>query len=76
MVLTRTNLRTHRVSQPLHLILPLWVMLVQCEGWGGADDSAMAEGVEPAGKPARLDEGVAPGSGGVVVAPTDAFCKI
>ena len=42
-------------------------------GLGGADDSAMAEGVEPAGQSAELDEGVAPGSGGVVVAPAR-FC--
>ena len=34
MVLTRTNLRMHRVGQPIHLILPLWAMLARCEGWG------------------------------------------
>ena len=33
-ILTRTYLRIRRVSQPLHLILPLWAMLAQCEGWG------------------------------------------
>ena len=44
-------------------------------GLGRADDSAMAEGVVPAGQSAGLDEGVAPGSGGAVVAPTDGFAK-
>ena len=44
-------------------------------GLGGADDSAMAEGVEPAGQSAGLDEGVAPGSGGAVVAPAKGFAK-
>ena len=33
-------------------------------GLRGADDSAMAERVEPAGELAGLDDGVAPGSGG------------
>ena len=42
-------------------------------GLRGADDSAMAEGVEPTGELAGLDQGVAPGSGGAVVAPTDDF---
>ena len=44
-------------------------------GLGGADDSAMAEGVEPAGQSAGLDEGVALGSGGAVVAPAEVFAK-
>ena len=44
-------------------------------GLGGADDSAMAEGVEPAGVPTGLDEGVASGSGGAVVAPADGLAK-
>ena len=44
-------------------------------GLGGADDSAMAEGVKPAGQPAGLDEGVAPRSGGPVVAPAEGFAK-
>ena len=34
---------------------------IRVQGLGGADDSAMAVGVEPAGVPAGLDEGVAPG---------------
>ena len=44
-------------------------------GLRGAEDSAMAEGVERAGKSAGLDEGVAPGSGGAVVASADGFAK-
>ena len=46
-------------------------------GLGGADDSAMAEGLEPAGQSAGLDEGVAPGSGlgGAVVAPADGLAR-
>ena len=44
-------------------------------GLGGAEDSAMAEGVEPAGQPAGVDEGVAPGSGGAEVASADGFAK-
>ena len=44
-------------------------------GLGGADDSAMAEGVEPAGQPTGLDEGVAPGSRGAVVAPADGLAR-
>ena len=44
-------------------------------GLGGSDDSAMAEGLEPAGKPAGLDDGVSPGSAGAVVAPADGFAK-
>ena len=42
---------------------------------GGADDSAMAERVEPAGHSAGLDEGVAPGSGRAEVASADGFAK-
>ena len=34
------------------------------QGLGGADDSAMPEGVAPAGQSAGLDKGVASGSGG------------
>ena len=44
-------------------------------GLGGADDSAMAEGVEPADQSAGVDEGVAPGSGAAVVAPAEGFAK-
>ena len=44
-------------------------------GLGGAEDSAMAEGVELAGHSAGLDEGVAPGSGGVEVASAHGFAK-
>ena len=44
-------------------------------GLGGAEDSAMAEGVELAGHSAWLDEGVAPGSGGAEVASADGFAK-
>ena len=44
-------------------------------GLGGADDAAMAEGVEPAGQSAGLDEGVAPGSGGAEVTSADGFCE-
>ena len=40
-------------------------------GLGGAEDSAMAEGVEPVGHSAGLDEGVAPGSRGAEVASAD-----
>ena len=36
-------------------------------GLGEAEDSAMVEGVEPAGRSAGLDEGEAPGSGGAGV---------
>ena len=35
----------------------------------------MAEGVEPAGQSAELDEGAAPGSRGAVVAPADGFAR-
>ena len=45
-------------------------------GLGGADDSAMAERVEPAGHSAGLDEGVAPGSGGAEVASADGYAHI
>ena len=45
-------------------------------GLGGADDSAMAEGVVPAGQSTGLDEGVAPGLGGAVVAPAEGFAKL
>ena len=45
------------------------------QGLGGADDSAMVEGLEPAGKPAGLDDGVSPGSAGALVAPADGFAK-
>ena len=44
-------------------------------GFGGAEDSAMAEGVEPAGHSEGLDEGVASGSGGAEVASADGFAK-
>ena len=44
-------------------------------GLGGAEDSAMAEGVEPAGQSVGPDEGVAPGSGGAEVASADSFAK-
>ena len=44
-------------------------------GVRGAKASAMAEGVEQAGTSAGLDEGVAPGSGGAVVASADGFAK-
>ena len=44
-------------------------------GLGGAEDSAIAEGVEPTGQSAGLDEGVAPGSGGAEVASADGFAK-
>ena len=44
-------------------------------GLGGAKDSAMVEGREPAGGSAGLIEGVAPGSGGAVVAPAHGFAK-
>ena len=44
-------------------------------GLGGAEDSAMAEGVEPAGRSAGLDEAVAPGSRGAEVASADGFAK-
>ena len=40
-------------------------------GLGEADDSVMAEGVEPANRCAGLDEGVALGSMGADVAPAD-----
>ena len=50
-------------------------MLAQCEGLGEAEDSVMAEGVEPAGHSTGLDEGVAPGSGGAEVASADGFAK-
>ena len=44
-------------------------------GLGGAEDSAMAEGVEPTGHSIGLDDGVAPGSGGAEVASADGFAK-
>ena len=44
-------------------------------GLGGTDDSAMAQGVEPAGQFVGLDEGVAPGSGGAMVASAEGFAK-
>ena len=44
-------------------------------GLGGADVSAMAEGVELAGQSAGLDEGLAPGLGGAVVAPADGLAR-
>ena len=44
-------------------------------GVRGAEDSAIAEGVEQAGTSAGVDEGVAPGSGGAVVASADSFSK-
>ena len=44
-------------------------------GLRGADDSAMAEGVEPAGQSAGLHAGVAPGSGGAVVVLAEGFAK-
>ena len=44
-------------------------------GLGGAANSAMEEGVEPAGGPAGLDEGVAPGSEGALVAPAAGFLQ-
>ena len=44
-------------------------------GLRGAEDSAMAEGVELTGNSEGLDEGVAPGSGGAVVASADVFAK-
>ena len=40
-----------------------------------AEDSATAEGVEPAAHSAGLDEGAAPGSGGAEVASADGFAK-
>ena len=45
-------------------------------GLRGAEDSAMAEGVEPASHSAGLDEGVAPGSGGAEVASADGLAKL
>ena len=44
-------------------------------GLSGAEDSAMAEGVELAGISAGLDEGVAPASVGAEVASADGFAK-
>ena len=44
-------------------------------GLGGAEDSPVAEGVEPTGHAAGLDEGVARGSGGAEVASADGFAK-
>ena len=44
-------------------------------GLRGAEDSAMAEGVEPPGNSAGLDEGVATGSGGAVVASADGSAR-
>ena len=44
-------------------------------GLRGAEDSAMAEGVEPTGRSTGLDEEVAPGSGGAEVASAEGFAK-
>ena len=44
-------------------------------GLGGADESAMAEGVEPAGQSAGLDEGVPPASGGAIGGFRRRFCE-
>ena len=63
------------MSQPLHLILPLWAMLAQCEVWGGATDSAMTERGALVDATVGLDEGIARGSGGAEVAPADGFAK-
>ena len=44
-------------------------------GLRGAEDSAMAKGVEPTGRSTGLDEEVAPGSGGAEMTSADGFAK-
>ena len=65
MVLTRTSLQQNHMSQPLHLIPPLWV-IPQCEGWGSCG-LCHNRGVELVVGTVGLDEGVATSSRGAEV---------